>query len=61
MRGIKPFMSIKNDEVIGKLEKGERLPLPPDCPPSLFNLMNHCWQYEPQERPSFVDIEQQLG
>ncbi|XP_019852141.1 PREDICTED: focal adhesion kinase 1-like isoform X3 [Amphimedon queenslandica] len=60
MRGVKPFMSIKNDEVIGKLERGERLPLPPDCPPSLFNIMNHCWQYEPEERPSFTDIEQQL-
>ena len=60
MRGVKPFIGIKNDEVIGKLEQGERLPLPPDSPPTLFNLMRHCWQYDPGDRPSFVEIEGQL-
>lgn len=60
MRGVKPFIGIKNDVVIGKLEQGERLPLPPHCPPSLFNLMNRCWHCEASDRPSFADIETQL-
>ena len=60
MRGVKPFMGIRNDAVISKLEQGERLPLPADCPPSLFNIMNRCWQYHPEDRPSFSDIEMQL-
>jgi focal adhesion kinase 1 len=61
MRGVKPFYGIKNDEVIGKLELGERLALPPDCPPALFNIMRHCWMYDPEERPSFFEIEEQLS
>ena len=60
MRGVKPFVGIKNDAVINILERGERLPLPPDCPLSLFNLMNQCWKYDPEDRPSFCDIEMQL-
>ena len=60
MRGIKPFVGIKNDEVIGKIEMGERLPLPLECPAHLFALMNHCWQYDPNERPNFREVEQQL-
>ena len=60
MRGVKPFVGIKNDEVISKIEIGERLALPPECPASLFRLMNLCWQYDPEDRPRFVDIEQNI-
>lgn len=60
MRGVKPFVGIKNDAVINILERGERLPLPSDCSLSLFNLMNRCWKYDPEDRPSFCDIEMQL-
>ncbi|CAI8043409.1 Focal adhesion kinase 1 [Geodia barretti] len=57
MRGVKPFVGIKNDEVISKIELGERLPLPADTPAPLFSLMNRCWSYEPEKRPYFRDIE----
>ena len=60
MRGVKPFMGIKNDEVIGKLELGERLSMPPESPGPLFNLMIHCWQYDSEDRPTFRDLEQQI-
>ena len=60
MRGIKPFVGLRNDEVIGKIEVGERLPLPPECPTPLFTLMNQCWQYNPADHPTFREIEQQL-
>ncbi|XP_041358012.1 focal adhesion kinase 1-like isoform X2 [Gigantopelta aegis] len=57
MYGVKPFQGVKNNDVIGKIEAGERLPLPPGCPPSLYNLMCVCWQYEPSKRPSFADLK----
>ncbi len=60
MRGVKPFVGIKNDEVISKIEFGERLPLPPDCSASLFRLMNGCWQYDPLDRPNFSEVEQAI-
>ncbi|XP_025110216.1 focal adhesion kinase 1-like isoform X6 [Pomacea canaliculata] len=57
MYGVKPFQGVKNNDVIGKIEAGERLPLPVGCPPSLYNLMCVCWQYEPSKRPSFADLK----
>ncbi|KAL3867719.1 hypothetical protein ACJMK2_040583 [Sinanodonta woodiana] len=57
MYGIKPFQGVKNNDVIGKIEAGERLPMPPNCPPSLYNLMCVCWSYEPSKRPSFADLK----
>ncbi|KAL1441107.1 hypothetical protein MTO96_008849 [Rhipicephalus appendiculatus] len=47
MLGVKPFQGVKNNDVIGRIEDGERLPLPPDCPPRLYSLMSQCWSYEP--------------
>lgn len=60
MYGIKPFQGVKNNDVIGKIENGERLPLPQECPPSLYNLMCQCWSYKPSKRPSFSDIKVRL-
>jgi len=39
MMGVKPFQGVKNSDVIGKLELGERLPLPHGCPPELFSIL----------------------
>ena len=57
MYGVKPFQGVKNNDVIGKIEAGERLPLPDGCPPSVYNVMCVCWQYEPSKRPSFADLK----
>ena len=60
MYGVKPFQGVKNNDVIGKIEAGERLPLPHGCPPALYNLMCACWAYEPSRRPSFAEIKTYL-
>ena len=57
MMGVKPFHGVKNSEVIGKLENGERLALPASCPPRLYSLMSMCWAYEPSKRPTFQQIK----
>lgn len=57
MFGVKPFPGIKNNDVIGKIEAGERLPLPPTCPPALYNLLCACWSYEPSRRPAISDVK----
>ncbi|XP_076260317.1 protein tyrosine kinase 2 Fak isoform X10 [Rhynchophorus ferrugineus] len=58
MLGVKPFQGVKNNDVIGKIENGERLALPPNCPPRLYSLMSQCWSYEPSKRPSFKEIKE---
>uniref|UniRef100_A0A182YAY9 Focal adhesion kinase 1 n=1 Tax=Anopheles stephensi TaxID=30069 RepID=A0A182YAY9_ANOST len=60
MLGIKPFQGVKNCDVIGKLENGERLPLPPNCPPRLYSLMSQCWSLEPHKRPNFKSVKETL-
>ncbi|KAF4528011.1 hypothetical protein B566_EDAN002194 [Ephemera danica] len=61
MLGVKPFQGVKNNDVIGKIENGERLALPADCPPRLYSLMSQCWCYEPSKRPSFKEIREVLN
>lgn len=61
MYGIKPFQGVKNNEVIGKIENGERLPLPANCPPALYHIMFECWSYEPSKRPTFQDLKTRLS
>lgn len=61
MLGVKPFQGVKNNDVIGKIENGERLALPARCPPRLYSLMSLCWSYEPSKRPSFKDIKEVLN
>ncbi|XP_046865736.1 focal adhesion kinase 1 isoform X1 [Drosophila willistoni] len=60
MLGVKPFQGVKNSDVISKLENGERLPLPPNCPPRLYSLMSQCWSYEPLKRPNFKRVKETL-
>lgn len=55
--GIKPFQGLRNSDVIGKIESGERLPMPDNCPPAMYNLMCACWQYEPSLRPTFARVK----
>lgn len=60
MFGIKPFQGVKNNDVIGRIENGERLAMPPQCPPTLYSLMTKCWSYDPSKRPRFTELKTQL-
>ena len=60
MMGVKPFQGVRNSEVIAKLEDGERLALPPGCPPRLYSIMSSCWAYEPSNRPTFQQLKAAL-
>ena len=59
-RGDKPFLGVDNAEVIERLERGDRLPLPSLCPLPVYAIMYDCWAWRPSERPSFSDISARL-
>lgn len=61
MHGVKPFQGVKNNDVIGRIENGERLPMPANCPPTLYSLMTKCWAYDPSRRPRFTELKAQLS
>lgn len=60
MFGVKPLQGIKNNDVIRKIETGERLSKPENCPRSLYELMCNCWTFEPSGRPQFSYIKKRL-
>ncbi len=60
MYGVKPFQGVKNNDVIGRIENGERLAMPLNCPPTLYSLMTKCWAYDPSKRPRFTELKGQL-
>ncbi|TSK34781.1 Focal adhesion kinase 1 [Bagarius yarrelli] len=61
MYGVKPFQGVKNNDVIGRIENGERLAMPHNCPPTLYSLMTKCWSYDPSKRPRFNELKTQLS
>ncbi|XP_043918281.1 protein-tyrosine kinase 2-beta isoform X2 [Protopterus annectens] len=54
--GKQPFFWLENKDVIGIIEKGDRLPKPENCVPILYTLMTRCWNYDPNERPKFTEL-----
>ncbi|XP_053316712.1 protein-tyrosine kinase 2-beta [Spea bombifrons] len=54
--GKQPFFWLENKDVISVIEKGDRLPKPEICPPTLYTFMTRCWTYDPTERPKFTEL-----
>lgn len=42
------------------MKQGVRPRIPPECPPSLGNLIERCWAADPATRPNMVTILDEL-
>ena len=51
-----PYSHVSNWDVINYLKAGRRLEKSEHCPDTIYELMNLCWQWDPQDRPSFSQI-----
>lgn len=60
MLGEKPFPGVKNSDVIGLIECGDRLSKPSRCSEQLYELLLKCWRYEPDRRPTFRVIKRKI-
>jgi len=49
-----------NAEVLHQVEHGYRMPGPPGCPQSLYEIMLECWHKEEMERPTFETLQWKL-
>ncbi len=58
--GIIPYPGMSNKEVITYVLDGHQLEKPSKCPQEVYELMLKCWQIEPNQRPSFVDLNHSL-
>lgn len=54
---LSPRTGMVNREVLDQVERGYRMPCPPECPESLHDLMCQCWRKEPEERPTFEYLQ----
>ncbi|XP_053523545.1 tyrosine-protein kinase receptor UFO isoform X5 [Artibeus jamaicensis] len=59
-RGQTPYPGVENSEIYDYLRQGNRLKQPVDCLDGLYALMSRCWELNPQDRPSFAELREDL-
>ncbi|XP_055088557.1 tyrosine-protein kinase Fes/Fps [Periophthalmus magnuspinnatus] len=59
--GKTPYSCFTNQQTRDQVEKGYRMLPPCGCPVEITKIMNTCWEYEPQKRPSFKKLRAELA
>lgn len=54
------ILGMTNAEVLHQVEHGYRMPMPPNCPPALYDIMLECWNKDPMKRPTFETLQWKL-
>ena len=60
LTGQEPFKNVVKVGLHAKIAQGLRPPLPEDCPESIRTLITCCWDINPENRPTFVDVYKML-
>ena len=55
-----PYPGMSNVEALMKVERGYRMPEPPNTPEGLYEVMLDCWKANPEDRPSFESLQWRL-
>lgn len=58
--GSSPYPGLSNRECRERVELGYRMPAPDGTPSEVYDVMMKCWEYEPENRPSFVGVHKLL-
>lgn len=51
--GQVPYAGIRSDQILKKIQKGYRMPIPRNCPQPVYNIMMRSWDAKPGKRPTF--------
>ncbi|XP_052900462.1 protein sevenless [Anopheles moucheti] len=51
--GEQPYQAKNNVEVLNHVREGGHLDRPKVCPNEMYELMQYCWRFSPDERPTF--------
>ncbi|XP_053824858.1 tyrosine-protein kinase Fer isoform X2 [Vidua macroura] len=59
--GLCPYPGMTNQQAREQVEKGYRMSAPQKCPEEIYKIMQRCWDYKPENRPKFSDIQKELS
>ncbi|XP_074029282.1 ret oncogene isoform X2 [Leptinotarsa decemlineata] len=54
--GATPYPGIAVQNLYHLLRQGYRMERPNNCSPALYKIMRHCWQIDPEKRPTFQEL-----
>eukprot|EP00038_Savillea_parva_P009634 m.184855 g.184855 ORF g.184855 m.184855 type:complete len:767 (+) comp16246_c0_seq1:39-2339(+) len=58
--GARPYDGMDNLKVVTEVDRGYRMPAPPNCPKALHGLMLRCWEADRRSRILFPEIADEL-
>ncbi|XP_065176206.1 tyrosine-protein kinase SRK2-like [Sycon ciliatum] len=58
--GRVPYPGMSNAEVLTQVDRGYRMPPPPNCPEPFYQIMLDCWKKEEMDRPTFEYLRYRL-
>ncbi|XP_042296895.1 high affinity nerve growth factor receptor isoform X2 [Sceloporus undulatus] len=59
--GKQPWYQLSNTEAIECITQGRQLERPRTCPSEVYDIMQGCWQREPQQRQTMREIHRRLS
>lgn len=59
--GVCPYPGMTNQQAREQVEKGYRMSCPQRCPEDVYKVMQRCWQYNPEDRPKFAELQRDLA
>lgn len=59
--GVTPYEDLKSQEVQRRVREGHRLAKPENCPKEVYALAKSCWRAKRQDRPTFSNLQAELG
>ncbi|KAM9731785.1 tyrosine-protein kinase Fer isoform 2-T4 [Dama dama] len=59
--GVCPYPGMTNQQAREQVERGYRMSAPQHCPEDIFKIMMKCWDYKPENRPKFSELQKELA
>eukprot|EP00111_Clytia_hemisphaerica_P017629 TCONS_00052156-protein len=58
--GGTPYPTVSNRELLNLLASGYRMEKPQNCTDLMYDVMMHCWNEDPLQRPTFTELRDHL-